>query len=383
MKFQKIDKYSSVSVELARFDRELDKCVSECQTMLHVEDDTLTYSQQLSALINAWRLFMEEEKFVPVFVRFFLSDAANQLPALQKEFHDIFNSTCCSVVQQAPLDGSKVAMWAYLQNGVDCVRLDDFSFRCSHGAYSHYWTGNMMMNEGDSALQTEMIFKKYVSSLETKNISLTDNCVRTWLFVQNVDVNYKGVVKARKKVFEKHRLTPETHYIASTGIEGRGSDAASLVRMDAYAVAGLKPGQQQYLYGKTHLNPTYEYGVTFERGVKVLYGDRSHLFISGTASIDNKGDVLYEGDIVRQTERMWENISVLLQEGGASFIDVASMIIYLRDVSDREVVSKMYEKRFPDVPKVILYAPVCRPGWLIEMECMAIDPESNKSFANF
>jgi enamine deaminase RidA (YjgF/YER057c/UK114 family) len=43
----------------------------------------------------------------------------------------------------------------------------------------------------------------------------------------------------------------------------------------------------------------------------------------------------YEGDIVRQTERLWENISVLLQEGGASFIDVASMIIYLRDVSDR------------------------------------------------
>jgi hypothetical protein len=42
----------------------------------------------------------------------------NQLPALQKEFHDFFNSTCCSVVQQAPLDGSKVAMWAYLQNGV-------------------------------------------------------------------------------------------------------------------------------------------------------------------------------------------------------------------------------------------------------------------------
>jgi len=32
----------------------------------------------------------------------------------------------------------------------------------------------------------------------------------------------------------------------------------------------------------------------------------------------------------------------------------------------------MFAQRFPDIPVVITLAPVCRPTWLIEMECMAI-----------
>lgn len=95
--------------------------------------------------------------------------------------------------------------------------------------------------------------------------TLASHCVRTWFFVQNVDVNYAGVVKARKEVFITQNLTEKTHYIASTGIEGRHADPSVLVQMDSYAVDGLEPGQIQFLYAPTHLNPTYEYGVTFER----------------------------------------------------------------------------------------------------------------------
>ncbi len=67
--------------------------------------------------------------------------------------------------------------------------------------------------------------------------------------------------------------------------------------MDTYAVDGLKSEQIHYLYAPTHLNPTYEYGVSFERGTYVDYGDRRQVFISGTASINNKGEVVCPGDI--------------------------------------------------------------------------------------
>ena len=50
------------------------------------------------------------------------------------------------------------------------------------------------------------------------------------------------------------------------------------------------------------------------------------------------------------------------------------MLVYLRDPADYAVVREMYEERFPDIPRVIVLAPVCRPGWLIEMECMAMHP---------
>ena len=139
----------------------------------------------------------------------------------------------------------------------------------------------------------------------------------------------------------------------------------------------------QYLQALTHLNPTYEYGVTFERGTKISYGDREHLFISGTASIDCHGEVVHVGDVVAQTHRMWENVEALLHEGGAAFTDVMQMIVYLRDIADYTVVSEMFRQRFPDVPCIITLAPVCRPAWLIEMECVAVKEGHHPSFRNF
>ena len=95
---------------------------------------------------------------------------------------------------------------------------------------------------------------------------MADNCIRTWFFVQNVDVNYAGVVKARNEVFVTQNLTEKTHYISSTGIGGRHADPKVSGQMDAYAVDGLKPGQVHFLYAPTHLNPTSEYGGRFDAG---------------------------------------------------------------------------------------------------------------------
>jgi enamine deaminase RidA (YjgF/YER057c/UK114 family) len=153
--------------------------------------------------------------------------------------------------------------------------------------------------------------------------------------------------------------------------------------MDAYAVDGLQKEQIHYLYAPTHLNPTYEYGVSFERGTYVDYGDRRHVFISGTASINNKGEIMYPGDVRKQTERMWENVETLLKEADCGFEHVGHLLVYLRDIADYTVVKDMFDKRFPNIPKVFLLAPVCRPGWLVEMECMAILPKHNEAYPAF
>lgn len=44
-------------------------------------------------------------------------------------------------------------------------------------------------------------------------------------------------------------------------------------------------------------------------------------------------------------------------------------VVYLRDISDYAKVDAYMQARFPDTPRIILEARVCRPGWLIEMEC--------------
>ena len=109
--------------------------------------------------------------------------------------------------------------------------------------------------------------------------------------MQDVDNNYAGVVKARNEVFITQNLNPDTHFIASTGIAGRTGDSTINVLFDAYAVDGITSKQVKYLHARTHLNPTHEYGVSFERGTAIEYGDRKHILISGTASINNRGEI--------------------------------------------------------------------------------------------
>ena len=184
-------------------------------------------------------------------------------------------------------------------------------------------------------------------------------------------------------MFLTQDLTEKTHYIASTGIGGRHPDPQVTVQMDAYAINGIQPAQIQFLYATTHLNPTYEYGVSFERGTCVKYGDRRQVFISGTASINNKGEVVYPGDVRKQTNRMWENVEALLKEAECSFDDVSQAIIYLRDPADYTIVKELFDNKFPHLPHVIVHAPVCRPKWLIEMECIAVKSDKNEEFKDF
>ena len=74
---------------------------------------------------------------------------------------------------------------------------------------------------------------------------------------------------------------------------------------------------------------------------------------------------------MRQAGRLLENIGALLKDGGAQMNDVRYFIIYLRDISDYPQIHDFMTKAFPQTPHVIVQAKVCRPEWLIEMECIA------------
>lgn len=370
------------STQLFRY--ETTSGVAEYHAILRITNPRLTYTEQVDLLHEAYTqlLNIELPGAVAVFKRFFLSDAANQANHLQATL--VEHSDCAlSIVEQPPLDGTKIALWVYLQKGVQTRTLPHGDYEVSHGEYRHLWSASNFNKASKSEYQTRLLLNDYVMRLAEQGCSLANNCIRTWFFVQNVDVNYAGVVKARNEVFLTQNLTERTHFIASTGIAGRHADHEVLVQMDTYAVDGLKPEQIHYLYAPTHLNPTYEYGVSFERGTYIDYGDRRQVFISGTASINNRGEIMYPGDIRRQTERMWENVETLLAEAECTFEHVGHLIVYLRDIADYTIVEEMFEKRFPSIPKVYLQAPVCRPGWLIEMECMAVKPQHNEAFSPF
>ncbi len=368
-----------IRIEISEFHP--DGKVPEWHVMLHPRQHTDSFPEQLSDILACIPVLKQKlgRSVILRFARCFMSDASNQQQLVKEGWNQNpeLKDTPLSLIQQPPLDGSKMVCWLYLSDPAST-------------AYTHLFSASRIAEDSkeqggdnDSEKQTLSVFKQYEEDLQREDCSVERNCVRTWLFVRDVDVNYVGVVKGRSDFFRTQGMTAETHFIASTGIQGQTADANNKLSMDAYAIRGLQQGQVAYLYAKTHLNPTYEYHVTFERGVSIQYGDRRHLWISGTASIDNKGQILFPGDVARQTQRMWENVEALLKEGGSSLEDVQHLIVYLRDTADYEIVHALFGKRFPHIPTVFLLAPVCRPGWLIEMECMAIARIGSDSYSDF
>lgn len=354
----------------------------EYHVILHIEPRGQMFQDQLQRLYSVEDQLLSLPEFSGaqyVMKRYFLSDSTNQAPLMRQQ-----ENVAISFIQQQPLDGTKVAVWMYMQCGVEISTENDMVVSSRNG-YRHLWKMGMCSILGDSAKQTDTILREYEELLCKEGATLERNCLRTWFFVRDVDTQYAGMVVARRENFDLLGLTSDTHYIASTGIQGGPANPKAIIQMGAYSIAGdsWNPQQQHYLYAPTHLNPTYEYGVTFERGVCVEYGDRAHTIISGTASIDNLGRVLHVGDIVKQTERMWENVEALLKESDMDYDDVMHLIVYLRDTADYNEVKQMFDRRFPNIPTVISFAPVCRPTWLIEMECIAIKSRNNPQFPNF
>lgn len=348
--------------------------VTESHATLRVQDGSLPFESQLQAVLEAYSAATQEKTVL--LRRFFLSDPASQAAPLEAALASL-PAAATSVIGQPPLDGTAIAAWVYAVEG----ELKDGIF--SHNGYEHVWTGGMSSGATGSEAQMVQIFQDYDASLGQRGLDVAGNCLRTWIFVRDVDNNYGGVVKGRRDYFDRIGLTPDTHFIASTGIAGFSADPQQLVRMDAYAVKGLKEGQIQYLHAYDHLSPTALYGVTFERGTAVTYGDRKHVFISGTASIDKDGEVVHVGDPAKQTERMLENVDALLKEAGAGFGDIAYTLVYLRNASDYQRVKAVIERDCPDLEPIYVLAPVCRPAWLVEMECMAVTANGDSSYASF
>jgi enamine deaminase RidA (YjgF/YER057c/UK114 family) len=392
MNFESFDCESiPASVDISRFEGQ--SGVNEYHLMIHPTQYG-SFETQLECVFNAYRNALDSaglDMHTAIVRRFFCNDLTNQAVWLENcPFSDPHNTDePCAVswVGQPPAPPSKVALWAYHISDPGC-KLNkihtDSSLTLTRGELAHYWTtGITCLSAETSYDQTQGIFEKYDDFLKAQKLSLADNVIRTWLFVQDIDVNYHGLVAARREFFARHGLTKDTHFIASTGVEGTHADVAAKVTMDAHAISGMRHEQIKFLTAPDHLSPTHIYGVTFERGTSIAYRDRKHILISGTASIDHDGKILHPGDVSRQLDRTIENIEALLKTAGATLNDMCMLITYVRDHGDQVLVYRQMRQRFGDVPLEVVVAPVCRPGWLVEVEGKAVIPASNPQLPPF
>ena len=320
-----------------------------------------------------------------IFLKFHTSDVTNQAPQI---FDSFINAgvSFLSVIGQPPASGSKIAIEAYHIDAVSPIRKKKIhqGITVSHGGYTSIWQACRPIRKSASFEQTHQVFGQMSTALNALGTDLENGLIRTWLYMRDVDNNYQGMVDARRELFRFIGLNESTHYVASTGIEGAGPNVSDLVVMDALGLSGHQRKQIRYMDATDYLSPTHAYGVTFERGTRVVFQDRSHYYISGTASIDKDGNILHNGDVARQCERTLTNIEALLVGQDGHLSDLRLLIVYIRDMADKNTVRSFCDQNLPKaLPRIIVLGPVCRPGWLVEMEGVAVNDRGEQDLMPF
>lgn len=200
--------YNGATAEIFEFCSKTGK--REYHVMIHATNPLDTFQEQYLAVRTAAVLVQQEHlgNAQPVMKRYFVSDATNQALFIKEK-------GAVSIIQQPPLDGTKIALWVYLLSDIEITTGDNRTEYDWDGLH-HLWLSNMHAEGEDSHAQALTIFDQYVNELEREHCTLADNCIRTWLFINDVDNRYKGMVRARNEVFAQQGLTD--HFIASTAL---------------------------------------------------------------------------------------------------------------------------------------------------------------------
>lgn len=360
-------------VDLRRFSGE---GRAEVHALLHPAADCISFESQLADIEHTLECLLELEQRVGrdmkvAFKRAHLSDSVNQYEMVK-----------IPAVGQPPADGKRIVMLVILIESAVAVNGASTTM-IIRGNYTDFWYFRNSV-PGESLYDaTEISLRGFDHFLSASGCSLADNCVRTWFWIRDIDARYPEMVKGRNDVFKSVGLSPATHFIASTGIGADLATPDTPLLFNALAIKGIDEDQIHYIKAHDHLNDTFDYGVAFERATAVDYGDRRVVYVSGTASIDHNGAIYAPGDPVRQTERMCDNIDALLMEAGCSGKDLMHGVLYFRDPADCPIVRRIVARRYPEVPVLCVRACVCRPGWLVEMECVAVKPQKDERYPDY
>jgi enamine deaminase RidA (YjgF/YER057c/UK114 family) len=143
---------------------------------------------------------------------------------------------------------------------------------------------------------------------------------------------------------------------------------------------GRKPVSKKAISAPRVLNEAPQYGSAFTRGLRIDLPDGvTHLLISGTASVGENGETLYEGDFRAQLWRTYRNITGLLESEGATWHDVVRTTCYLRDIERdyrefNDIRCEFYSALGldPYPASTGIQARICRSDLLVEIEALAI-----------
>ncbi|HEY5092237.1 MAG TPA: RidA family protein [Acidimicrobiales bacterium] len=106
------------------------------------------------------------------------------------------------------------------------------------------------------------------------------------------------------------------------------------------------------------------------------------IFIAGMIADDATGALVGAGDVVAQTEQIFENIEAILSRLDASIHDVVKLVVYVTDIDDRVAINTVRARRFGETrptSTLVQVSALVNPDARIEIETVALVPTRVRS----
>ncbi|MDK1020023.1 MAG: RidA family protein [Candidatus Hydrogenedentes bacterium] len=223
--------------------------------------------------------------------------------------------------------------------------------------------------------QTDQMFQNASATLSAHNLTFKD-VPRTWIYLARILDWYGEFNRVRTEHFEKvglRRGDPETVFPASTGIQGQSHDEECV--MDILALENLEEGAVELtpIRETSRQNQAFAYGSAFSRAMSVKREGVNTVYVSGTASINAKGETLYQGDAEAQSVETLLSIGALLEDQGGSLQNICQATLFCKDRESFEAYERVARQlNVPHFPTVSVIADVCRHDLSIEIEATAV-----------
>jgi enamine deaminase RidA (YjgF/YER057c/UK114 family) len=218
--------------------------------------------------------------------------------------------------------------------------------------------------------QAQMTLEALEAALNAAGMDMT-NLARTWFYNNNLLEWYDAFNAARTR-FYRDRGVFDRILPASTGIGGKNPHEAALVA-GAEAVVFKHDGASMQSVLSPLQNQAFKYGSAFSRAVEIITPQERRLVVSGTASINEKGKTVYEGDVGAQIVHTMKVVEALLGSRQMAWQNVVRAIAYVKHPGLAKDFSRfLASSALPALPWITAHNEICRDNLLFEIEIDAV-----------
>jgi enamine deaminase RidA (YjgF/YER057c/UK114 family) len=215
--------------------------------------------------------------------------------------------------------------------------------------------------------QSGALWRDLNVALQASGFTITD-VFRTWFYNDKILDWYDDFNRVRTAFFNEHNIFG-TIVPASTGIGTTNARAAAL-SFDALAIKPKHDSVVRIAAIPSPLQcPANDYSSAFSRAVEVAGDGGTHLYVSGTASIEPSGLTAHKDDLDEQIKLSLRVVEAILVSRNMSWSDVVRAVLYFPKI---EWMSRFEPCRaalnMPPLPVIYAHSDICRGDLLFEIE---------------